>query len=218
MHRVALALVVALLVVGCGTTTPSSSPSPLAIVPPSAAAASPSPSSTAAPTATPRPTATPVPTASPSPTPAPTPVPWLGYTSKRFHYKIKYPPTWVVTPGSAKLSDQFDGFTYPYVFVSRDVVSRGATASVSLTTTRQIAYYKSHYKGKVLVNKAVRVGGWSGRLLIFSGTDNGVKLLYQQVNVARGRVGYFIEMESYLENAKADKVLFKKVYSTFKPT
>jgi len=216
--RVGIALLLALVVAGCGSTTTTPSPSALAAVEPSASTSgSPGPSPTAVPTATPQATATPEPTPTASPTPAPTPTPWKSYTSKRYHYKMKYPPDWIVTPGSAKFSDQFDGYGYPYVYVSRDVVSSGSTASISLTTSHNIAYYKSHYKAKVLVNKAITVAGWPGRLLIMSGVDNGVKMQFQRVHLARGRVGYFIIMDGLYQDGKPDKTLFRKIYLTFKP-
>jgi hypothetical protein len=131
---------------------------------------------------------------------------------------MKYPPGWVVTPGSASTSDQFDAFAYPYVYVYRDVLSRGSV-SVSLTATHDIAYYKSHYKAKVTVNKSIKVAGWSGRYLIFNGTtSNGAKVQFQHIIIARGRVAYFIDMDGLIENAKADKTLFRKIYLTFRPT
>jgi hypothetical protein len=219
-YPVALALVVTLVVAGCGSETPQPSGSALAVIQPSASGSS-SASSTPLVTATPRvtPIATPtaLPTASPSPTPAPTPVPWKTYTSKRYHYKMQYPPDWIVTPGSSGISDQFDGFADPYVYVSRDVVAAGGIASLSLTTRHQIAYYKSHYKAKLIVNKSVKIAGWSGRLLIFSGVDNGVKKQFQTLNLSKGRVGYFIDMDGLIQAAKADKALFKKIYLTFRP-
>jgi hypothetical protein len=216
-RRVGIALLLAFVVAGCGSTTTTPSPSALAAVEPSAtASASPGPTLTA-PTAKPAATATPEPTPTASPTPAPTPTPWKSYTSKRYHYKMKYPPGWIVTPGSAKFADQFDSYGYPYVYVSRDVVSSGSTASISLTASHDIAYYKSHFKAKVLVNKNITVAGWPARLLIFSGVDNGVKMYFQRLNVARGRVGYFITMDGLYQDAKADKTLFRKIYLTFKP-
>ena len=218
-YRVVLALVVIFVVSACGATTPSASQSALAAVPPSAAPlASAAASSAASPSATPLPSDTPLPTATPSPTPVPTPVPWLTYKSKRYHYKIQYPPDWVVTPGTGNFSDQFDGFGYPYGYVYRDVLSSG-TVSVSRTATHDIAYYKSHYKAKVVVNKAIKVAGWPGRFMIFNGTSsNGTKIQFQHIIIARGRVAYFIDMDGRIESAKADKTLFHKFYTTFKPT
>lgn len=221
-QRSILALLVIFVVAGCGAQTPSTAPSlALAAVSPSPSAlpsesASPSPSPSPSPTPTAIPTATPVPTPSPSPTPVPTPVPWKSYTSKRYHYKMKYPPTWIVTPGSAKLADSYDDFGLPAVYVYRDTVS--GIASVSLTVRHDIAYYKSHFKAKVVSNKSIKVGGWSGRMIIFSGTDNGRKLLFQHIILARGKVGFFIDMTGDLENATPDKALFKKIYATWRPT
>ncbi len=70
----------------------------------------------------------------------------------------------------------------------------------------------------MLSNKAVKVAGWSGRLLILSGTYEGRKVLFQLLLLAKGKVGYGIDMYGDLENAIADKALFKKIYTTFRPT
>ena len=217
-YRVVLALAVTLVVAACGSETTPPSASPLAVVQPSASPSSPAatPRPTPSPALTPA-TASPTPTATPSPTPAPTPVPWKAYTSKRYHYKIKYPPDWIVTAGSSGLADQFDGYDFPVVYVSRDVLATGRIASISLTTRHQIAYYKSHYKAKLLANKSIKLAGWSGRLLIFSGVDNGVRKQFQTAYVAKGRVGYFVDMEGLLDTANDDKALFKKIYLTFRP-
>lgn len=219
-QRAILALLIVGIVAACSpdTTKPSASLAQEAeSATPSAASPSPSPAPSPSPklAATPAPTATPQPTATPTPTPAPTPVPWKAYTSKRFRYSIKYPPTWVVTPGSAKLADQFDGYDYPYLLISRDTVS--GLASVSLTVTHDIAYYKSHFHAKVVYNKAIKVAGWSGRLMMFSGVHDGRKVLFQHLILAKGRAGYLIDMDGDLDAAAADKALFKKIYLTFRP-
>jgi hypothetical protein len=143
-------------------------------------------------------------------------VPWKAYKSKRFHYSIKYPPTWIVTPGSVKLADQFDEFSYPVAYVSRDVVT--TSVSVSLTVSHDVAYYKSHYKAKVVSNKAIKLAGWSGRMIIFRGTDDGRILLFQHIILAKGRVAYFLDMVGDNADANADKALFKKMYLTWRPT
>ena len=166
----------------------------------------------------PSPTATPLPTATPVPTPKPTPVPWKSYTSKKYHYKIQYPPTWVVTPGSGTFSDQFDGYDYPYVWIYRDTVSSGSIASPSLTATHDIAYNKSHYKAKLISNKSIKVNGWSGRIVTMRGVDNGVKVEIVDLLIAKGRVGYGLEMWGHVESAPADLALFKRMYGTWRPT
>lgn len=203
---------------GCNADTPTPSASLVVPLVASSPTPSPSPSPSASPSPSPTPTATPtpVPTATPLPTPAPTPVPWKSYKSKRYHYSIKYPPTWIVTPGSAKLADQFDEFGLPIVTVYRDLVS--GVASVSITVRHDIAYYKSHYHAKLLSNKAVKLAGWSGRMLIFSGVDDGRKLLFQHIILAKGRAGFFIDMDGDLDQAAPDKALFKKIYKTWRPT
>ena len=178
----------------------------------SAASSSPSASASAAPSATPVPT--PTPTA--APTPVPTPVPWKSYKSKRNHYSIKYPPTWIVNPGSAKLADQFDAFGYPYVYVSRDVVS--TSVSISLTVSHDIAYTKSHYKAKLKSNKAISLHGYAGRILVFEGVDQGVKVRIEEVIIGKGRVGYFLTLFAERTTAAADHATFKTMYLSWKPT
>jgi hypothetical protein len=219
-QRVIAALLIAGLVGACGSTAtpaPSSvanadaSTAALTSAGPSAApSASPSPTPTTAPTATPTPTATPV------PTPAPTPIPWKTYTSKRFHYKMSYPPDWIVTPGSATLSDAYDNFGYPYVYVTRDTVTN--SVSISRTVTAEIAYFKSHYKAKVLSNVAIKLAGWPGRLLTFSGLDDSVKVVIKEVILGKGKVGYFITMFGESADAVADRALFRKMYLTWRAT
>jgi hypothetical protein len=216
-------VVVAAALVGCGSTE---SPSPaqaspaasdLAVAQSPVPSASPSPSPSPTPTATPSPTPTPSPTATPAPTPVPTPVPWKTYTSKRYHYKISYPPDWIVTPGSAGIDDEFDNYDYPYVFVGRDTVS--GIASVSLTVTHEIAYFKSHYAAKLIWNKGIKLaGGYVGRILLFRGTDSGTKVSIQRILVAKGKVGYFLSMWGERTTEAADIVLMRKIAKTWRPT
>jgi hypothetical protein len=218
-NRVILGLLVAAIVSACGgTATPA--PSTVAVAGPSASAVSaasvaPPASASPAPSAVPTPTPSPTPTV--APTPAPTPVPWKTYTSKRFHYKMQYPPDWIVTPGSATLSDQYDNFGYPIILVTRDLVS--TSVSISRTVTSSIAYYKSHYKAKLISNQAIKLSnGYVGRLLTMSGTDDGVKVIIKDVIVGKGKVGYFITMFGETSSAVADRTLFRKMYLTWRPT
>jgi hypothetical protein len=222
VHRgILVVLACTLAAAACGPDAPSASPStaviadisPLPSPSPSTApgaSAKPSPSPSA------RPTATPAATPTPAPTPTPTPTPWNAYTSKRFHYKIQYPPGWVVTPGSARLSDAFDAYDYPYVYVARDTVS--GIASVSLTITSDVAYLKSHYKAKVVSNKAIKLAGWPGRIITLRGSDKGLAVLIQHIIVAKGRVGYTIDMWGEYAKAAADRALFKRIYGTWRAT
>jgi hypothetical protein len=233
---VILAVLTSVVVTACGSTTPSGSPpSSLAVASPTAAtssapsesasagasassAASASASSAASPSVSPNtePTASPDPTATPAPTPAPTPVPWLSRTSKHYKYSIKYPPTWVATPGSTKFSDEYDDYSSHYVYVSRDTVS--GTVSLSLTVSDDIRYEKSHYKAKLVSNHATTVAGWHGKLLIYTGTErDGRKVLIQRVILAKGKVAYFVDMFSDRGATAADEALFKQIYKTFKP-
>jgi hypothetical protein len=215
-------LLVTAMVAACGSTAtpaPSSNAGPSASDVVSAAASvppSPSPSPSPSPTPTTAATPTPSPTPTLAPTPAPTPVPWKTYTSKRFHYTMKYPPDWVVTPGSATLSDQYDNFGYPYIYVTRDLVS--TSVSISRTVTFEISYFKSHYHAKLISSQAIKLAGYSGRLLTFSGTDNGLKVIIKEVIVGKGKVGYFITMFGNATAAAADRTLFRKMYLTWRPT
>lgn len=192
--------------VALASTSPSASPSP-------SAGPSPSPS----PSTTPSPTPAASPTASPSPTPAPTPVPWQKFSSKAYKYKISYPPGWVATPATAGSPDQFDNFSYPIVTVYRDTVS--GVASVSLTVPREIAYYKSHYKAKLVSTSSIRLaGGYKGKMLTFNGTDNGTKVVIRDAIVANGRRGYFLVLWGEPATATADLALFKRMTATWRPS
>jgi hypothetical protein len=224
MHRrlptIALLITTALIAGACGASTTTPSPASSQAGEPSAstvAEASPiaaaSESAVASPSASAA--ATPEPTATPSPTPAPTPVPWKKFTSTRYKYSVKYPPDWVVTKGSAKLADQIDDYSTHFVFLSRDTVS--GIASINLTATHDKAYMKSHYKAKLLTDKRLTVNGWPGRLMTFAGSDGGRKLYIQHLILAKGKVGYIVEMFSDRGTESKDKALFKKIYKTFKP-
>ena len=184
--------------------------------PSTSAARAPSPAPTATPSASPQPTATPAPTATPSPTPKPKPAPWSVYKSKIFKYSIKYPPDWIVTPGSANRTDVIDDFDSRYVFIERDTVS--TWVDVQGTVDQEKAYYKSHYKAKLVSDKKVHVGSLSGRLLTFNGSDEGQKLRIQHLIIARGKVGYFVTMFSNPGTEKADAKLFLRMYNSFKPS
>lgn len=100
----------------------------------------------------------------------------------------------------------------------RDTVSTGRIASPSLTATHQIAYFKSHFHATLVSNKAIKVDGWSGRMVIVKGTDYGTKIQIQDLLLAKGRVGYIIEMYGNLDSSGPDKALFKKIYLTWRPT
>jgi hypothetical protein len=175
-----------------------------------ALAASPSASPSASPTASPRPTA------SPAPTPVPTPVPWQTYRSKRFKYRMSYPPEWVVTPGTSKRADQYDDFRSHFVYVSRDTVS--TTVDLAGTVADEKAFLRSHYKAKALSDKKISLGSYSGRLVTFSGVSDGRKLYMQVIIIKRSAVAYFIEMYSDTGTQPDDRKLFYRMYKTFKVT
>ena len=211
--------IAAAMVVATACAAPSQNPaSTVAAASPAASVAqvaTASPSASASPTASPTATPTAEPTATPSPTPAPTPVPWQTYKSKLFKYSMKYPPDWIVTPGTSKRSDQYDDSGTHFVYVYRDTVS--TTVDLNGTVSAEIAYYKSHYKAKLLTNKLVHVGAYSGKSLTFTGSANGRKFYMQVIIIKRGKVGYFIEMWSDPGAESADRKLFLRIYNSFKP-
>ena len=229
MIRVSLvfASVVALAVVGCDASKPSSSVSPsdaaVAHAGQSAVAeTSPSPLASASLTPSGSPNPTPIvsanPTPSASPTPAPTPTPWQRFTSKRHHYKISYPPGWIATPAPAGGVDQFDNYDYPYIEVDRTTVV-GSSISVRLTVNDEIAYYKSHYHGKLISNQSITLaGGYSGRMVTFDAIDDGVKVVAREIFVAKGRVGYYLDLWGKPDTAKKDYAIFKQMFTSWRPT
>ena len=218
--------VVAVIAAACGADSATPSPSTEALVslapasasPAASASPSPSPTPAATPTAVATPKALATATASPVPTPKATPIPWQSFTSKRYHYKIKYPPGWIATPGGVGVSDQFDGFDWPYVYVERDLVPSGSIVSISKTVTHDVAYWKSHFHATVTSNKPVKIAGWSGRMLTFRGTDNGQTVFFQHIILGKGRVGYFLDMYGLNTSTVADRALFKQMYTTWRPT
>ena len=104
------------------------------------------------------------------------------------------------------------------MYVSRDTVPSGSYASVNLTISHDIAWYKSHYKAKVISNKSIKLAGWPGRILTMRGSDNGRTVLIQHLVVAKGRVGYTLNMYGDNENAGVDKAFFKRMYGTWRAT
>lgn len=217
MIVVFLVIAISGVTAACDAAQQTGSPAAVAdasLSPAPSAAATAAPTSAPTPTATP--TATPAPTASPAPTPKPTPVPWKVYKSKLFRYTIKYPPEWIVTPGSASRSDLFDDFTSHYVFIDRDTVS--TWVDIERTVSAEKAFYKSHFKAKLVSDKRVSVGALSGRLLTFNGSDDGRNVRIQHLIIARGKVGYLLTMFSDRGAEKADAKLFLRMYNSFKPT
>jgi hypothetical protein len=208
-------ILLAVILVGCGqsvATEPPASPGGSDVA---AASVAPTEEPSVAPLATPTPTPDPTPT--PSPTPTPTPEPWQKYTSKKFKYSIKYPPDWVVTPSTPGYSDMFDDRGSTFVFVDRDVVSAGSVAALERTVKAQKAYFKSHYDAKVVSDKKASVAGWKGRLIKMTGYNDGLETYFQLLMLTKGRVGYFIEMQTVDDDRDADKALFERIYKSFKP-
>jgi hypothetical protein len=54
-------------------------------------------------------------------------------------------------------------------------------------------------------------------MLVFEGVSDGLKVTVQHIVVAKGKVGYFIEMFSERAQAAPDKVLFRHIYATWRP-
>ena len=219
-QRLAALLALVMLVTACGSS--QTSPSPVStsaaattavVVAPSSQSSGPSATPSASPTASPSPE--PTPTITPVLTPAPTPTPWKTYASKRYHYRIKYPPGWVVTPGTTKLPDSFDDFV-DYVYVTRTTIS--GTVSLSLTVSYETNYVKSHYRGKLLSSASASVAGWAGRLLTFNVVRDGRKLYFQELILAKASVAYFLAWWSDRGTASHDRRVFKSIYRTFRPT
>jgi len=131
---------------------------------------------------------------------------------------MQYPPEWIVTPGTTDApADAYDDFGYPFIYVSRDTVS--TTVAVTRTVNNEIAYFKSHYKAKLLSNQSISLAsGYSGRMITVSGTEDGVKIVIKEIIVAKGKVAYFITLFGRAENAVPDRNLFKKMYLTWRPT
>jgi hypothetical protein len=218
-----LAIAIAVAVVGCAGSSTSTAPttSLAAVAAGPSAAPSAVPSVSASPRPSPTDGGTQVATSNPPPTVAPTlppPIParWKSYKSKRYHYRIDYPPPWVVTPGKAQFADQYDGYGYAHVYVSRD--DTPGQISMSRTVSSEIAYNKSHYKARLVSNKAIKLAGWSGRSLTFTGKQNGYGVTIRQIVLAKGHIGYFIWMNGLTTTADSDGFVFKKMYRTFKPT
>ena len=211
--RFVMSVALVAVLAACGGTQDTPSP----VTTPAVVAVSPAGTSapTASPSVKPSPTPTPAPTATPTPTPKPTPTPWKTYKSKRNDYTIKYPPTWIVTPGTAKLPDAFDDFQH-FVYVDRDTVS--GTVSLNLTQTAEINFMKSHYHAKVLAIKHLTVAGWPARLIIFNAERDGRKSYIQALVLGKGSVAYFLVWWSDRGNAVADRSFFRKIYLTFRPT
>jgi hypothetical protein len=202
-----------LAIVGaCGgaanTTSPSGSAIPIVAISTNESS-TPSPSAL---TATPSPTGT----AHSTPTLEPTPAPWKTFRSKQYHYAITYPPGWHATAGGPHKSDVIGMYGPPRVYISRD--ADAATGALSLTVEADIAYTKSHYRGKVVSNKAIKLAGYSGRLITYEIDRSGLQMVSQSLIIAKGHTMYFMTLEGLAYLAKTDDATFRKVYKSFKPT
>ena len=89
---------------------------------------------------------------------------------------------------------------------------------MAIEVAAEKALLKSHYKAKLLSDKKISLGRYSGRLMTFSGVDDGRKLYIQVLTIRRGAVAYFIEMFSDTGTEADDRKLFYRMYKTFKPT
>jgi len=161
-------------------------------------------SSTAAASAAPAPS---------SPGTAPSAQAWKTYRSARFHYALKYPADWVVTPGSVKLPDSFDD-RERFVYASRTTVS--GRVSLKLTIAFETSYMKSHYRARLLTSASVRAAGWPAKLLTFRATRDGRKFYVQELIAAKGSAAYFLVWWSDLGNEAADRSVFRQIFATFR--
>jgi hypothetical protein len=148
-----------------------------------------------------------------SPGPSPAARPWKTYRSARFRYSLKYPPDWVVTPGSAKLPDTFDDFKR-FVYVSRTTIS--GTVSLSLTIAFETNYLKSHYRAKLLTSASLTAAGWPAKLLTFRATRDGRMFYVQELIAVKGSTAYFLVWWSDQGNAAADRSVFRRIFGTFR--
>jgi hypothetical protein len=209
------ALLTMLVAVACGgSTTPSTATSSSVADLPSTA-----PSIATAPSAIPSPTATPTlaPTATPVPTPSPTPEPWKTFTSKVNKYTIKYPPDWVATAGDKNTLDGFDSFSEARFYVGHGLET--FTVDVGDFIRQDIAYYKSHFKTKVVSNKAIKLAnGYTGRIVEFLGTENSTKVGISHVLVAKGRSWYEINFWLDDPSISSGRELFPDIYKSWRPT
>jgi hypothetical protein len=199
-RRLGCGLLLIVVVTGCGSSEQSSRPASSSAAPTTSAIASSSAAS-----------ATPV--ESPAGTPSPSARPWKTYRSARFHYSLKYPPDWVVTPGSAKLPDAFDDFER-FIYASRTTVS--GTASLSLTIAFETNYMKSHYRAKLLTSASLTAARWPAKLLTFHATRDGRRFFVQELIVVKGNAAYFLVWWSDQGNEAADRSLFRRIFRTFR--
>ena len=75
-----------------------------------------------------------------------------------------------------------------------------------------------HYKAKVVSNKPIKLHGYSGRLVTYKGVSNGAKVQLQRLVLAKGHVFYELDAWGNLDDAAADRALFKRFYKTWRPT
>jgi hypothetical protein len=203
-----VALVAAGAVAACGAASITPTPSSAVAVASQPVLLSPTPS--VAPSPSPSPS--PQPTAKPSSKPAP----WETYKSTKYHYTISHPPFWAVRPGRHSEPDMFDHSGYPFVYVSRDVDPTPLT--LSETVAWDIAWYKSHYHAKVVTNRAIKVAGYNGRLITYRGLDGAVRVVIESLQLVKGRVSYDLSMIGLAIDADSNASIFKRMYTSFKPT
>ena len=199
--RLVVLLTLVLLLAGCGSSETTSTPAR-------------SPNTSAGPAQTSSASAAPVESASGLPASA-TPRPWLTYASKRFHYSLKHPPDWVVTPGTTKLPDTFDN-NQAFIYASRTTVS--GAVSLGLTVTFETNYLKSHYKAKLRTSANLTAAGWPAKLLTFKATRDGRAYYIQELILAKGSAAYFLVWWSDPGHVSADRALFRRIFLTFRRT
>jgi hypothetical protein len=220
----------ALLLAGCAASTPVATAEPVAAVA--------SPTATATPIATTAPPST-TPTAAPSASNGPTPQPTIPlaerprtFQSKRYGYSFQYPvnigegpkaialvPTQAEPAGWDEIGDGDGDSTFvdtEDVLLRMRTRQRPAGATLSTTVESDIAWFKSHFRAKVQKTSKVRIDGYSGRLVTFTGVRrNGDEVFIQDVVVvAKARI-LRIYIFTFAGNEAHDRRWFRDIFETF---
>lgn len=91
---------------------------------------------------------------------------------------------------------------------------------MSKAEANAISFYKSEYKATLISNTSIKVaGGYAGRIFFFEGLDKAsARINIQVILAAKGSVGFLINWYGWGSDADTDKVLFKTIYATWRPT
>jgi hypothetical protein len=139
---------------------------------------------------------------------------WKFYTSKRYQYRMGYPETWEVKPGSGRFADGFYGGE-EYVYASRARQTRATLSFLTrgiLDSLKSITGYKSL---KVTANRKARLDGVPARRIEFRGTSSGERVYGQAVYAIKGAFWYFVGFDAYVKHDKETRALFTKFLRTY---